>query len=265
MLDSILNQIAENKIEEAIQSLRTVFTLAESELVNDVIVIGAQHSKLKSDQRRGIISYEDGELTRNKILNALLELVEEIKNNPDTFRAYAELESGYDDAVQIREALRVQYGVDASLDSISQKKKQHLLPREEKEILIGRMAHVKRKNAPVKALWIDDFPENNGYEKSILTSLGIQVDLAKNSAEALILLKAQNYHLVISDIWREDKKAEGIRFMHQVLDDENLDLPFIFYISFFDPTKGVPPGAFGIADLPADFFHLVLDVVERRF
>ncbi|HMR44169.1 MAG TPA: hypothetical protein PKC40_10060, partial [Saprospiraceae bacterium] len=92
MLDSILNQIAENKIEEAIQSLRTVFTLAESELVTDVIVIGAQHSKLKSDQRRGIISYEDGELTRNKILNALLELVEEIKNNPDTFRAYAELE-----------------------------------------------------------------------------------------------------------------------------------------------------------------------------
>ena len=78
------------------------------------------------------------------------------------------------------------------------------------------------------------------------------------------MLKTKNYELILSDIARNDINDEGLRF-HKKLIDESIYIPLVFYTGFVDKEKGVPPYAFGIADLPNELIHLVLDVIERKY
>jgi len=40
-------------------------------------------------------------------------------------------------------------------------------------------------------------------------------------------------------------------------------VPVIFYIGYPDPSKGVPPHAFGITHRPDELLHLIMDALER--
>jgi CheY-like chemotaxis protein len=112
-------------------------------------------------------------------------------------------------------------------------------------------------------LWVDDNPDNNIYERSILRSLGIFVDLARTSAEALSMLSQTQYDVVISDMSRDGVADEGLRFLAEMR-ERGLLRWTIFYIGRVDPERGVPAYAFGITDRPDHLLHLVFDSLERE-
>ncbi|MET0324165.1 MAG: response regulator [Ilumatobacteraceae bacterium] len=57
--------------------------------------------------------------------------------------------------------------------------------------------------APVgRILWVDDKPRNNINERSVLEQMGMRIDLATSTSEALAALQRNRYDLVISDLGR---------------------------------------------------------------
>ncbi len=236
--------ITQNEIPLALSKLQSILTLSNSELVGDVIMMSGQFKKLHSDIRKGIIDYQQENLQHNRIMNSILSLTTEIKQDPALYEAIEQIEHQLDESVK--------------------KKGGNELSSEIKDALFERIAYVKNKSLQLTALWIDDHPSYNVYESRVLNSLGIDIEVASSSVEALQLLTKRVYDVLLSDISRHGNSGEGLRF-HKELLAKGIHTPIIFYSGFVDRSKGVPPYAFGIADLPNDLIHLVLDVIVRKY
>ena len=234
--------VSNNELKLALTKMKNIFTLANSDFLNDAISLLAQLEKLRSDVRKGIIKYSDETFRQNVITNSILDLIEELKNNPKEFEEFENVESRLDKAT---------------------KKRNLILPISVKDVLYERLSYVKDREIVLNIIWIDDNPGNNYYESWILKKVGFSIDIAKSSREAFQLLKEKQYDLILTDVGRDGKRTEGYEF-HLKLIDEKIDIPLIFYTSFVDRSKGVPPYAFGIADLPNELLHLIVDVVQRK-
>jgi hypothetical protein len=114
-----------------------------------------------------------------------------------------------------------------------------------------------------RILWVDDQPEKNRYELRSLESLGISVDLARSTEEALNMLARGDYDGMISDMARGAVQDEGIRFLKEAM-SRRLFVWTVFYVGVTDPSSGVPPGAFGITNRPDFLLHYVMDILERE-
>lgn len=114
-----------------------------------------------------------------------------------------------------------------------------------------------------RVLWVDDNPDNNIYERAVLRSLGMSVDVATTSSEALSMLSQRGYDTVISDMNRDGVADEGLKFLTEMR-ERGLNRRTIFYIGRVDRDRGAPPYAFGMTDRPDELLHLVLDVLERE-
>jgi CheY-like chemotaxis protein len=124
---------------------------------------------------------------------------------------------------------------------------------------LERLAPLVR-GAPI--LWIDDTPENNVNEMSILTAFGAKIETAKTSKEADEKLRKGHFEVLISDMEREGQKDAGQRFVEQ---RRGQSLPWtIFYVGRYDGARGTPPYAFAITNRPHELLHYVLDALERQ-
>ncbi len=243
-LTRLREYVAALKPEPALKELIQIFTLSDSELLNDAILVSAQYKKLQSDQRKGILDYTQENLAMNRINNSLVTLIDEIEAYPEAFRGVTRVE----EHLAVSRADRGQDGD---------------LPEKVQGALLSRITHYKQQEHQVKLLWLDDGPGDDPYEVKILTAMGIGMTVLHHSAEALKLLQQGGYDLLVSDIIRGGKKNEGFRFLDE-LREKKLALPTIFYISNFDSSRGVPPYAFGITNEPHELIHLILDALERK-
>lgn len=234
--------VTDNELALALTKLRSIFSIADSDLVNDAIIVSGQLKKWQSDVRKGIIGAAEQNLRHNRIMDSILSLIDEIKQEPTVFEAYIQAQEQLDESVQDKGQAELPVGV--------------------KNAFFERITRVKEQGIQLKAIWIDDFPINNLYERRMLHNIGVEVECATSSAEARQLLDQQSYAILISDVAREGTRDEGLRF-HQELVENGLDLPTIFYTGQVERSKGVPPYAFGIADLPTDLVHLVCDIIDR--
>ncbi|MEO6039771.1 MAG: response regulator [Saprospiraceae bacterium] len=126
--------------------------------------------------------------------------------------------------------------------------------------LLNRLSYYQKR--ALRVLWVDDNPDTVMYESGVLQSLGMQLEFAKTSVNAMDRMGREKFQLVISDINRGGHQTAGLDFMRDMRTHQ-MQVPMIFYVSTLDPAKGVPPGAFGITDDPNELIHLVLDVAER--
>lgn len=62
-----------------------------------------------------------------------------------------------------------------------------------------------------RVLWVDDYPENNAWECSLLGVFGARVVAVKTTQAALAALGSDDFDLIVSDIAREGKPDEGVR------------------------------------------------------
>jgi CheY-like chemotaxis protein len=112
-----------------------------------------------------------------------------------------------------------------------------------------------------RVLWVDDEPANNHSECRLLAAFGAEVRQVRSTTEALAALTGGAWDLLLSDMARDTVPDAGLRMLGQ--------LPrgapkVVFYVGRVDESRAVPVGAFGIADRPEPFLHLVLDVLERH-
>lgn len=138
-----------------------------------------------------------------------------------------------------------------------------VVPPEAKENVLNRA----RNHLPVlrgaQILWVDDHPENNLNERKMFSKLNVEIDTAKNTDEALGILKHANYDLIFSDIARGENSTDGLAMLDEFKKNK-ITIPVIFYIGVIEPEKGVPAGAFGITNRPDELLHLTMDVLERK-
>ncbi len=103
-----------------------------------------------------------------------------------------------------------------------------------------------------KILWVDYHPSYNLSEYRVLTALGIYLNIAHTSEEAMALLKKNTYHAIISDMIRDGNTEEGYPFV-----------PTILYSSTLDTSKVLPEGVFAATNRIDHLVHYVIDIIER--
>jgi CheY-like chemotaxis protein len=137
------------------------------------------------------------------------------------------------------------------------------------EEFIGSYSSIRRARivanflVGARILWVDDHPENNINEKRTLEDFGVQVDQVKSTTEVLNRLLGRRFDLILSDMDRDGCSDAGMELLRN-LRSSDCPIPLVFYVGKVDPNRGVPVGAFGIADQPEPLLHLVLDVLERQ-
>jgi CheY-like chemotaxis protein len=128
---------------------------------------------------------------------------------------------------------------------------------------IRRARIVARFLDGAKILWVDDHPRNNLNEIRVLEQFGIRTDQVRSTTEALNRLLGRSFDVILSDMDRDGDNNAGMDVL-RALRSSGCPIPLVFYVGKVHPTRGVPAGAFGIADQPEPLIHLVLDVLERQ-
>lgn len=137
----------------------------------------------------------------------------------------------------------------------------------EAEAIFGRSSGLRRARFVEQILrgchilWVDDHPENNRWERSLLRTLGVHVTSAETTGSALAVLGDERFDLVLSDIARQGISDEGVRAL-PALSKAAAPARVIFYVAHL--ARAQPPsGAFGITNDPNELLHLCLDALER--
>lgn len=126
-------------------------------------------------------------------------------------------------------------------------------------------AQVIRRASRATALWVDDRPDNNIYERQSLEALGLSFVLATSTEEALDLVARQNFDLIISDMGRPPDPRAGYTLLDQLRASEN-HTPLIFYAGSNAPEHKVEArrhGAIGSTNRAAELFGYVLTALNR--
>ncbi len=96
-----LTQLITNlELGKVTEELNKLFTVANPSLETDIILIEANRKQLDVQQNRNIISGDEYRRELNKILNRLLNLIEEIKNNISQYLPYISGEHINGDAIK---------------------------------------------------------------------------------------------------------------------------------------------------------------------
>jgi PleD family two-component response regulator len=126
---------------------------------------------------------------------------------------------------------------------------------------LQRAQHIFPVLRGARLLWVDDQPMGNEDLVAVLLRLGIVVDQARHTEEAIKLLHRHPYDLVISDMQREGVEDAGLQMISRML-DEHVYRWTILYVLRLQP--GVPANSFGITNRPDHLLHLVMDALERE-
>jgi CheY-like chemotaxis protein len=127
---------------------------------------------------------------------------------------------------------------------------------------LRRAELVKRVLQGAAVLWVDDHPANNAYEQRVLTALGMRLELATSTAEALAKVGRSGYDVILSDMARSTPDS-GLGLLRK-LRESGCGTEVVFYVGRVDPSRPTPTGAFAIADRPGPLLHYVFDVLERH-
>ncbi|WP_405781128.1 response regulator [Streptomyces sp. NBC_00859] len=127
---------------------------------------------------------------------------------------------------------------------------------------LGRMEHAADVLRGGRILWVDDHPENNTTLTRLFRSVGMAVDTARSTAEALAALRRQSYDVILSDMGRADDPQAGITMLRE-LERRNIDLPVVIHAAHVDQERGVDRRAFAATASPVEVVHYVIDLMER--
>jgi len=109
-------------------------------------------------------------------------------------------------------------------------------------------------------LLVNDNPTEMSSVISLLNGIGMSVEVATSTDEALSKLKAHAFDVVNSR--RGNNRAAGIELL-QSMRAQGYKQPVIFTVGVYEPDKGVPPFAFGITNRIDELCNLVFDALER--
>jgi CheY-like chemotaxis protein len=127
---------------------------------------------------------------------------------------------------------------------------------------LRRVKNAEHNLKGARLLWVDDQPEGNAWERSMISAFGVEIISVESTSAAVECLKTNPFDLIISDIARDDRAEAGIEAIPR-LREVNAKIKLVFYILELDEARGTPPGVFGITNEPEELLHLIVDSVER--
>ncbi len=242
-IETLMELVAENHIEKVLEQLVSIFSMTDSELFVDAHLLLSDYNRWESDIRRNRETAEELDLAKNKIYSSTISLIEELKSDASILETYHQKEE--------------------KLNTTSVERSNLTIAKTEQDILFQRMSRIKNRQINFKILWIDDEPHFQINERTQLEEIGVEFDIAVNEDEARGLIRNIEYQLIISDIARPGREKNGLDFLKELVESRHR-IPYIFYISDLDKSRGTPPYAFGITNSLYELFHLVMDLIERR-
>jgi V8-like Glu-specific endopeptidase len=78
LVQSLREQIAQGEIELVLDQLYNYLSASAPDLRDEVILLTARYNRLRRDERRGIISRDTAQADQNRLVNALLDLLQEV-------------------------------------------------------------------------------------------------------------------------------------------------------------------------------------------
>lgn len=124
---------------------------------------------------------------------------------------------------------------------------------------------IKRtKNA--KALWVDDRPNNNIYERQSLEAVGISFVLATSTEEALDKISQQSFDVIISDMGRPPDMRAGYTLLNK-LRTVNNQVPFVIYAgsnAVEHKREALRKGAIGSTNRATELFGYVVSAISYK-
>ena len=117
---------------------------------------------------------------------------------------------------------------------------------------------------PKEALWVDDQPDNNEFEKRALTALGFAVQEVEDTETAMEKIRERRFDLIISDLSRPGDKEAGVTLIRR-LRDLGDDTPVIIYTSEISSQSSAGPlkdaGAYAVTHLASDLIVKAAEAV----
>lgn len=252
--NKVTTLIADGQIELALNEMYNLLTLAAIDLKNDAIILRGRLSKHNSDKRKGILARADEMLEFNRISDAALGLLSDISLESAALTPYLD---DIDDSIARKT-------MDAKELDASVSRKHIQLSEQQKNALFARMAAVKDRKTPIRAIWLDDdFGAPELSEMRLIQALNVQLDRVFEEITVEKMMAATPYDLIISDIKRGENHKAGLEFLQKLIANTQR-IPMIFYTIRYDETRGTPPFAFGVTNNPSELVHLVMDVIERK-
>ncbi len=126
-------------------------------------------------------------------------------------------------------------------------------------------ARVIRRASEATALWVDDRPSNNIFERQSLEALGVSFVLATSTEEALDRLAKRKFDVVISDMGRPPDPRAGYTLLEQLRASGN-QTPFVIYAGSNAPehkAEARSRGALGCTNRASELFGYVLAALNR--
>jgi CheY-like chemotaxis protein len=126
-------------------------------------------------------------------------------------------------------------------------------------------ARVIRRASEATALWVDDRPSNNIFERQSLEALGVSFVLATSTEEALDRLAKQKFDVIISDMGRPPDPRAGYTLLEKLRASGN-QTPFVIYAASNAPehkAEARSRGALGCTNRASELFEYVLAALSR--
>ncbi|MGM4887672.1 response regulator [Tardiphaga sp. 20_F10_N6_6] len=129
------------------------------------------------------------------------------------------------------------------------------------------LAHISLGDvAGKRILWVDDRPENNIHETDAFRALGIEIDFALNTEDAIRLLKSKNFDAVISDMARQEDTRAGYSLLSTVR-ELRPTMPFILYSSSNTSEERraiISQGAYGSTTAPSELVRMAISAMREN-
>jgi len=132
------------------------------------------------------------------------------------------------------------------------------------EALPGKRVHRALQGAV--ALWVDDRPQNNRYERQALEALGVIVSTSTSTDEALDQLSRRPVDVVISDMGRPPDSRAAYTLL-DAMRGRGDQTPFVIYASSRSAehkAEARAHGAVGCTNSPQELIALVTQALGQR-
>jgi CheY-like chemotaxis protein len=142
-------------------------------------------------------------------------------------------------------------------------KSQSVGPVENRDQVARRAARLSSIIEGANLLLVNDRPDEMDYLVNIYKTMRINVSIATCTDEALRQLTSTTpFDVVVSDVERDNVKDEGLIFL-QKMRNLQIFVPVIFSVLNYQPERGTPAYAFGIARRVDDLLNLTFDIIDR--
>ncbi|MFE4259833.1 response regulator [Streptomyces sp. NPDC056883] len=128
--------------------------------------------------------------------------------------------------------------------------------------VVRRLDHAAEFLLGGRILWVDDHPEGNSALIKLFRTVGMTVDTARSTEEALAQLRQGNYDIILSDIERNGDPQAGIKMLRE-LERHRIQAPVLIHAMRFNPELGVDRRIFAGTNKANDVVHYVIDLMER--